>query len=245
MVILLVISALVGVAAVVVASMLLNRQQAVKTTQVVVAAKPIEAQTKLGPDHLTVAQWPQGKVPTGAKTNPSALVDRLTNTKIAPGEIVLEGHLTTAEVKGGLSDSIAQGKRAVALAVSEVGDVAGFALPGNYVDILLSGKDPAGQSYSKIILERVLILAVAQDRTVKDPTKPKVANIVTIELTPQEAERLDMARSVGTLSLALRNQSDRTPASAKGSTQEELSEQRPMIEVIRGMERVMEKGSAN
>lgn len=238
-------SLLIGVVAVVLASRLLTRQQAVKTTQVVVAAKPIDPDTKLGADHLKLADWPQGSVPVGAKSEKSALMDRLTSASIAVGEIILDGHLASPEAKGGLSDSIATGKRAVALAVSEVGDVAGFALPGNYVDILLSGKDVNGQSFSKIILEKVLILAVAQDRTVKDPTRPKVANTVTVELTPQQAERLDMSRSVGTLSLALRNQNDRSAVKTQGASQQDLSDQRIMIEVIRGTERTLEKGSGN
>jgi pilus assembly protein CpaB len=73
------------------------------------------------------------------------------------------------------------------------------------------------QNISKIVLERILVLAVAQEVN-RDETKPKVVNAVTLEVTPEQAEKLDLARSVGTLSLALRNQVDPQPASTLGAT---------------------------
>jgi len=105
--------------------------------------------------------------------------------------------------------------------------VAGFALPGNYVDILVNLQAPsrdfgqADNSISKIVLERILVLAVAQDSVVDD-TKARVVNAVTLELAPEQVEKLDLARSIGSLSLVLRNQVDPQPANTEGATRESV-----------------------
>jgi pilus assembly protein CpaB len=110
--------------------------------------------------------------------------------------------------------------------VNDVVGVAGFALPGTYVDVMVNTQTEGAQfgdrdrSISKIVLERILVLAVAQEAD-RDSTKPKVVNAVTLEVTPREAEVLDLARSVGTLSLVLRNPADpaRTPTAGATKTQ--------------------------
>jgi len=105
--------------------------------------------------------------------------------------------------------------------------VAGFALPGNYVDIVVNTVDETAKaangnnSISKIVLEHILVLAVAQEQN-RDETKPKVVNAVTLEVTPEQAEKLDLARSVGSLSLVLRNQIDSSLAATGGSTKKDL-----------------------
>ncbi len=101
--------------------------------------------------------------------------------------------------------------------------VAGFALPGNFVDIIVctQADGSSGQAISKIVLERILVLAVAQE-VARDETKPRVVNAVTLEVTPEQAEKLDLARSVGSLSLALRNQIDPRPGVTDGATKASL-----------------------
>jgi pilus assembly protein CpaB len=140
------------------------------------------------------------------------------------GEPVSEVKLAPSGTLGGLSALITEGKRAITVRVNDVIGVAGFALPGNYVDIIVStqkdaasGSDVREQNISKIVLERILVLAVAQEVN-RDETKPKVVNAVTLEVTPEQAEKLDLARSVGTLSLALRNQVDPQSAATVGAT---------------------------
>lgn len=114
-----------------------------------------------------------------------------------------------------------QGKRAITVRVNEVVGVAGFALPGNYVDVMVNTQDDLERLVSKIVLERILVLAVAQEAS-RDDTKPRVVNAVTLEVSPEEAERIDLARSVGTLSLVLRNQIDQNAAATTGITKREL-----------------------
>jgi len=77
------------------------------------------------------------------------------------------------------------------------------------------------RSISKLVLERILVLAVAQEASVNE-TAPKVVNAVTLEVTPEQAEKLDLARSVGQLSLVLRNQVDVMPAETEGATKDSL-----------------------
>jgi pilus assembly protein CpaB len=143
------------------------------------------------------------------------------------GEPVLEARLAQSGAAGGLSALVAQGRRAMTVRVNDVVGVAGFALPGNYVDILVStqdarhaGGDGAG-SISKLVLERILVLAVAQEASASD-TRPRVVNAVTLEVTPEQAELLDLARSVGQLSLVLRNQIDAAPVRTVGATKTSL-----------------------
>ena len=129
------------------------------------------------------------------------------------GEPLIESRLAPIGTKGGLSAVVPEGKRAITVRVNDVIGVAGFALPGNFVDVMVNTQEDGGRrgdrdrSISKIVLERILVLAVAQEAD-RDSTKPKVVNAVTLEVSPTQAEMLDLARSVGTLSLVLRNQTD-------------------------------------
>ena len=139
--------------------------------------------------------------------------------------------------QGGLSAVVPEGKRAITVRVNDVVGVAGFALPGNFVDILVNTQDESMKnqsaahdpSISKIVLERIMVLAVAQESS-RDETKPKVVNAVTLEVTPEQAEKLDLARSVGTLSLVLRNQIDPDPSKTAGATKASLLGKEMIVE---------------
>jgi pilus assembly protein CpaB len=152
------------------------------------------------------------------------------------GEPLLEAKLAPVGTKGGLSTLIGEGRRAITVKVNEVVGVAGFALPGNYVDVLISTQDDAGRPISKIVLEKILVLAAAQELS-RDDTKPKVVNAVTLEVTPVDAERIDLARSVGTLSLVLRNAADDSNFASTGVTKEQLL---GMAKVQKAVEPVVE-----
>jgi pilus assembly protein CpaB len=206
-------------------------QNALGTNKVAVAALDIEIGTRLTQQMVSMTDWPAGSVPVGAITDGGKLVDRVAKTGVLRGEPILESKLAPEGTKGGLSAIVAQGKRAMTVKVNEVIGVAGFALPGNYVDVIVNtmeegtGRPGSGdrtdQSVSKIVLEKILVLAVAQEAN-RDETKPRKVEAVTLELTPEQAEILDLARSVGTLSLALRNQVDPQPAQTTGATKQTL-----------------------
>ena len=210
------------------ASWLLNAPGAT-SGRIVVARTDVDIGQRLTPEMFKLADWPTDSVPKGAFTDPAPLGGRVLRSSLLAGEPISEAKLAPAGTLGGLSALITEGKRAITVRVNDVIGVAGFTLPGNYVDIIVSTEtmpDPNAtrareQSISKIVLERILVLAVAQEVN-RDETKPKVVNAVTLEVTPAEAEKLDLARSVGTLSLALRNQVDPAAAATLGATKENL-----------------------
>jgi pilus assembly protein CpaB len=213
-----------GLAAVLFASRWLLNQPGGSSGRIAVAAADISLGQRLTPEMFKLAEWPADSVPKGAFTDPQKLSGRVLKSNLLMGEPVSEIKLAPAGTLGGLSALITEGKRAITVRVNDVIGVAGFALPGNYVDIIVStqkdaapGSDLREQSISKIVLERILVLAVAQEVN-RDETKPKVVNAVTLEVTPEQAEKLDLARSVGTLSLALRNQVDPQSAATLGAT---------------------------
>ena len=183
---------------------------------VVVAAAPIEAGTVIAGVQIKSTPWLNPELPPHTIQNTQQATGRVTRFPLQPGEPILESKLAPVDAKAGLSAVITEGKRAISVRVNEVIGVAGFAQPGNYVDVLVSGKDDAQQSFSRVVITRAKVLATAQDTTA-DPNKPKVTNAVTLELTPQEAERLDLARTIGTLSLVLRNDADPTSWSSSGA----------------------------
>ena len=193
---------------------------------VVVASADIAQGNRILATDLQLVDWPAGSMPPGAALDPKLLVGRVVRDAIARGEPVLESKLAPPGTLGGLSAVVAAGKRAMTVRVNDVVGVAGFALPGNYVDILVNLQANNNElveapSISKIVLERILVLAVAQDSVVDD-NKPRVVNAVTLELTPEQVEKLDLARSIGTLSLVLRNQVDPQPAATTGATRESV-----------------------
>lgn len=208
----------------------MSQQKAMASGRVVVAAVDIQLGTRITPQMLDTIEWPSGARPPGAFADLKEVQERVVKSGLLRGEPVLEGKLAPVGTQGGLSAVIAKGKRAITVRVNDVIGVAGFALPGNYVDIIVStqkeGRDDAEKSISKIVLERILVLAVAQEVS-RDDTKPRVVNAVTLEVSPEQAEKLDLARSVGTLSLALRNQVDPNPGTTSGATKMSLLEDKP------------------
>ena len=219
---------LIAAAAVVLASQWVGRQAAMATKQVAVAAVDIEIGSRLTGQMMRAAPWPSGSVPDGAVEDTGALVDRVAKTSILKGEPILEAKLAPLGTTGGLSAIVAEGRRAMTVRVNDVIGVAGFALPGNYVDIIVNtvaegtgSSSNSDKSVSKIVLEHILVLAVAQEAS-RDETKPKVVSAVTLEVTPEQAELLDLARSVGTLSLVLRNQVDPQAVATLGATKDKL-----------------------
>jgi pilus assembly protein CpaB len=237
------IAILFGLAAVVLASRWLLRQPSGSADRIVVAATDVNLGQRLTPDMLKLAEWPKDSLPKGAYGDPLKLTGRVLKNSILRGDPISEAKLAPAGTLGGLSALITEGKRAITVRVNDVIGVAGFALPGNYVDIIVSTQKELAptdkgreQSISKIVLERILVLAVAQE-VGRDETKPRVVNAVTLEVTPEQAENLDLARSVGTLSLALRNQVDPHDARTDGATKRSMLQQalppEPAKELVR------------
>ena len=227
----LVISVLLGLGVVFMAAGRVS-PQAAAVNKMVVAAVDLESGSKLTPQMLSVIDWPLGSTPAGTFADLKDLQGRIVKTSLQRGEAILANKLAPIGSAGGLSAMIADGKRAMTVRVNDVVGVAGFALPGNYVDILVNARQDTGKGneskpITKTVLEHVLVLAVAQEAG-RDDTKPKLVNAVTLELSPADAEKIDLARNVGTLSLVLRNQIDKASVATTGITMSQLFSQDPV-----------------
>jgi pilus assembly protein CpaB len=225
---LLVLAVLTGLLAAVYAASWVAQRGNIASTKVVVAAVDIELGSKITPQMLVTSEWPSGSAPSDAFKDIAQLQDRVVKAGVMRGEPIVDRKLAPAGTQGGLSAVIAEGKRAMTVRVNDVVGVAGFALPGNYVDVMINTVQERGQNASQgpgqismTVLEQVLVLAVAQEAS-RDDTKPKVVSAVTLELTPGDAEKLDLARSVGALSLVLRNQLDKKSVATAGITRAQL-----------------------
>jgi pilus assembly protein CpaB len=234
-----VVAVAVAIGAVVVAAQWLNAQPGGNTNKVAVAKADISLGGRVTPELVNMVDWPASSVPPGAFTDPKLLETRVARASILLGEPIMESKLAPPGTTGGLSAVVADGKRAMTVRVNDVVGVAGFALPGNFVDILVNTQEEGTKSngnkektISKIVLERILVLAIAQESS-RDETKPKVVNAVTLELTPIQAEKLDLARSVGTLSLVLRNQIETTPVNTEGATKASLLDAKAPVEEVK------------
>lgn len=214
-----------GLAAAIYGARWVAQRGTIPSTQVVVAAADIEMGSRLNPQMLTRVEWPTASVPAGAFADIKELQERVLKVAVLRGDPILDRKLAPAGMHGGLSALIAEGKRAMTVRVNDVIGVAGFALPGNYVDVMVNARidrpGAPGNQVSMTVLEQVHVLAVAQEAS-RDDLKPKVVNAVTLEVTPAEAEKLDLARSVGSLSLVLRNQLDKKMAGSPGITRAQL-----------------------
>jgi pilus assembly protein CpaB len=210
-----------GMAAVAMAAVWLNSRESLLTTHVVVAKEDVQIGTRLQPGMLQVIDWPSASPLKNPMTSIEQATDRVVNMPLVKGEPISMSKLAAKGETGGLSAVLREGRRAVTVKVNEIVGVAGFALPGNYVDVMVNTPDSNNNLVSKIVIERIQVLAVAQD-VANLESKPKVVNAVTLEVTPAQAEKIDLARSVGSLSLVLRSQVDIESVSTVGARKNDL-----------------------
>lgn len=186
-------------------------QRAAASAYVVVAARPIELGQALAPGMLRLQAWPASALPDGAFTDISELTGgeaRVALRTIEPNEPILASRISGAGGRATLSATIAGGHRAVAIRVNDVVGVAGFVLPGDYVDVLLTRQEGNGHSgndamRTDLLIANVRVLAVDQTAN-ESRNDPQVARAVTIEVTPEDGQKVALAGQIGTLSLALR-----------------------------------------
>ncbi len=210
-----------GMAAVAMAAVWLNSRASLLTTHVVVAREDVQIGTRLQPGMLELVDWPSTSPLKNPLTSIEQATDRVVNMPLVKGEPISTAKLAAKGETGGLSAVLREGRRAVTVKVNEIVGVAGFALPGNYVDVMVNTPDSQNNLVSKIVIERIQVLAVAQD-VANLESKPKVVNAVTLEVTPAQAEKIDLARSVGSLSLVLRSQVDTESVATVGARKHDL-----------------------
>jgi pilus assembly protein CpaB len=178
-----------------------------KLAKVVVAAGPLKMGQRLGADDLKLVEWPADKQPKGTFSRKEDCVGRALIAPIAEDEAILEQKLAPREAGAGLSAAIPLGMRAVSVGVDDVVAVAGFVTPGTLVDVMVTGAGPGGP-VTRTILEHLRVLAVGQQLQADSNGKPQTAPVVTLLVTPEEAQRLTLAAAEGRIHLALRNAVD-------------------------------------
>jgi len=184
---------------------------AAKTTPVVVVRTDVPVASSLTDAQLKLVDWPIEHVPAGTLHSIDDAKARIARRPLAEGEHVLEASLYPTGAAGGLGAVIADKHRAVSVKVDNVIGVAGFVVPGSRVDGMATirrvGKKRA-IPYSKVILQDVRVLAVDQKLEEVKSGDPELVNVVTLEVTPVQAEHLIYAAHEGRLQLALRSPGD-------------------------------------
>ncbi|HEV7893369.1 MAG TPA: Flp pilus assembly protein CpaB [Pyrinomonadaceae bacterium] len=215
------------VAAVSVSRYLSDAQANTRTMNKVVVAKvEIPLGTKIEAEQLSTVEFPSNAMPDGTFDNAAKLVGRVSVVNVAAREPVTDFKLAPEGSVGGLSAVIPEGYRAMTVKVDDVIGVAGFLQPGTMVDVLTviePTSNSSGNPVSKIVLQNVKVLASGQNLDKpKDQREPETVKAVTLQVTPEQAEKLALASSEGKLRLMLRNQVDQGDEQTKGVDKKSL-----------------------
>jgi pilus assembly protein CpaB len=197
-----------------------------KGVNVVVAASDVAWGTKLAPDMIRVLKFPTGNAPEGYFENIDVVKGRVSLANLKRGEAILESKLAPANVTaGGVAAVMHPEKRAMAVKVDEIVGVAGFIKPSDRVDVMVTMSHAGGAEklFTKLLLENVLVLATGADIEKKGKDdKPSPVTVITLEVSPEEAEKLALATTEGKLRLALRNPQNTQSVLTTGATVDSL-----------------------
>lgn len=179
--------------------------------------------TVITKEYIKTQPYLKTSLPAGYITDPSAAIGRVVIYPIQANEPITESRLAPVNVKsGGLAAVVAPNKRAMGVKVDKVVGVSGFIHPGNKVDVLVSlpKSDKVSASITKIVLENIPVLAVGVDveQSAGKSEKAAPVDVITLEVTPEEGERLALAAVEGKLQMALRNYSDKEEVKTTGTT---------------------------
>lgn len=189
-----------------------------RSVQVVVAANDIQVGSKLADRDVRLAAFPLSSVPPNSFSRKSQVLGRGAVLPIGKGEFILPSKLAAEDAGAGLPSMIPPGMRAVSVRVNDVVSVAGFVQPGTRVDVLSTGNEGSGnERQTTTVLENVAVIAVGRsllDRLVTPDTQN--AGVITLLVSPDDAQKLTLASQEGRIQLALRNPLD-TKKGATGS----------------------------
>ncbi|HTH17656.1 MAG TPA: Flp pilus assembly protein CpaB, partial [Magnetospirillum sp.] len=224
--------------------------------KVVVATATMRFGDQLLPGNVRLVDFAAASAPEDAFHSIEELVGgepRYALETIRASEPVLHSKVTGKGGKASLSSVIDQAKRAVTIRVDDVFGVAGFITPADHVDVMLTSAEdpqrPNDNPKTAVLLQNVKVLAIDQKAN-EHEGKPSIAKAVTLEVTPEEAQKLALGRTIGTLSLALRNFTDPQPVNSRMISIADLSGGTPAkaaprsvgpglgIDVIRGTETI-------
>jgi pilus assembly protein CpaB len=196
------------------------REVSIPTVPTVVAARALPLGTLVGPADLKLVSWPAASVVPGAFRSTDAVVNRGLVASVAENEPVTAVKLAPAGAGGGLSPTIPNGMRAISIRVNEVVGVAGFVQPGAHVDVVAVVRGDTDSTVSRVFLTdlRVLAAGTRTDQVRATPNTPAApATVVTLLVSPSDAERLALASAEGSVTLVLRNPLDTTDVATEGT----------------------------
>jgi pilus assembly protein CpaB len=198
-----------------------KERASIETQPIAVAMADLSWGTSLTKDMIKTVPFPKEYVPPGCFSGAEGLAGRVLVYPVKMNEPIFESRLAPKTIQtGGVAALISPKKRAVAVKVDKIIGVSGFIHAGNRVDVLVTvatvkSSDPV----TKIVLENILVLAVGPDVEVdKKGKESKPVDVITMEVTPVEAEKLALAASEGKVQLALRNFNDTEDAFTRGMT---------------------------
>jgi len=200
-----------------------SRPQAAAQKQIVIATKALPAGSILDRESVALRSIPESMAPAGAFLRVEDVLERPVIGAIQPDEPVVEARLAAKGSGMGLGPLIPSGMRAVSVRVNDVVGVAGFVLPGMRVDVLVTGKPPyGGDTQTRTVLQNIAVLSAGQTIQADAKSQPITAPVVTLLVTPREAQALTLANNEGRIQLVLRNSTDRTLVATDGSSLREL-----------------------
>jgi len=195
---------------------------------VVVAKTEIPLGEKITAEQLAFAQIPNGSAPEGVFRKMDEVVGRVAITPIGMRETITNMKLAPAGTGAGLSAVIPEGYRAMTVKVDDVVGVSGFIMPGSFVDVVaiivpLSQAGAANGPISKIVLQNIKVLASgAKIDSPENQRQPAEVKAVTLQVTPEQAEKLVLAANEGKLQLVMRNYSDQEDTKTAGANKATL-----------------------
>ena len=193
--------------------------------EVVVAAKDLSIGAAIESQDLRIEQWPGDRVPPGAFEDINEVIGRVTVNRVLIQEPIVDRRLAPPGSGVGLSPKVTPGMRAMAIRVDDVNGVAGFVLPEARVDVLLTGQLPGGgpgTRLTKTILSKVRVISAGEHLTPDSTGRPQRVPVVTLLLSPEQAELLTLAKTHGRIQLVLRNAMDEVATKTKGVREPEL-----------------------
>jgi pilus assembly protein CpaB len=218
-----------GVLAAVTVSKYLSKAQAFSKNMVNVAVAKVEIPlgSKIVAEQITVVQFPKESTPDGAYDSVEKLAGRVAVINIAAREPITEARLAPEGTAAGLSAVIPEGYRAMTVKVDDAAGISGFIQPGTMVDVVVTIDPAEGASrqdpVSKIVLQNIKVLASGQN--IDKPENEREANsvkAVTLQVTPEQAEKLALASAEGKLQLVMRNQIDQGDEQTPGVNKRNL-----------------------
>jgi pilus assembly protein CpaB len=181
------------------------------TSQILVAEADITSGTALSPRLLKSEPWPHRIIPPQAVRTMEQVNGRVLLVPLSKGEPVLLSKLAPEGTAAGLGGLLKDSMRAFTVKVDDVSGVAGFINPGDHVDVLMSAPvlDSRGEHLSKIILQDVKVMTAGQVWQPNSRNEPKSFSTVTLEVTPEQSEVLNLASTQGKVRLTLRSRANK------------------------------------